>query len=119
MDFAGIGINMAFSPIPCFYYSLYCHQSTATMYIALVLIAGTITFLSQMIDWFKRKENAIYRTATLTLSSIICVVGLTHLIVNEFVYGNYGDQYSIIPSLHFFIPALLSYACGFYFYLSK
>lgn len=50
---------------------------------------------------------------------MICVVGLVHLIINEFLYGNYGDQYSIVPSLHFFIPALLSYACGFYTYVSK
>jgi predicted membrane channel-forming protein YqfA (hemolysin III family) len=55
LDYAGIGINMAFSPIPCFYYSLYCHESTAQTYITIILLAGCATFATQMIDWFKKK----------------------------------------------------------------
>jgi adiponectin receptor len=36
--------------------------------------------------------------------------------INEFVYGNYGDGYTIIPSLPFYITTLLSYLVGFLIY---
>lgn len=91
LDFAGIGINMSFSPIPFFYYSLYCQESTAIIYISVILVAGCATFATQMIDWFSKKENFIYRTGVLVFSSIVCLVGLFHLLINEFVFHNYGD----------------------------
>ena len=119
LDYAGIGINMAFSPIPAFYYSLYCHQTTALTYITLIFIAGTVSFTTSLIDWFNKKEHFKIKAVILSVSAVICVVGLIHLMVNEFKYGNYGDGYSIVPSLYFFIPTLLSYACGFYTYMRK
>ena len=110
---------MAFSPVPAFYYSFYCSKFSGTIYITLVVIAGTLSFVTSMIDWFKRKENLIYKISILIVSSLVCVTGLVHLTINEFVYGNYGDKYSIVPSLYLNLSVLVSYGIGFIFYLRK
>lgn len=110
---------MAFSPVPAFYYSFYCDKTTSSIYISLILFAGTLSFITSIFEWFKRKENAIYKIAILVISSLICCAGLIHLTINEFYYGNFGDRYSIVPSLYFNFAALLSYGFGFIFYLKR
>lgn len=55
LDFAGIGINMAFSPIPAFYYASYCNWDIGFLYISINIIAGTISFISNLFDWTHRK----------------------------------------------------------------
>lgn len=53
------------------------------------------------------------------LSSIVSIVGLVHFIVREMIYHNHGDGFSIVPALYFFLPALGSYAIGFYTYVRQ
>lgn len=119
LDFAGIGINMAFSPVPAFYYSLYCNWDIGFFYIFINIFAGTVSFISNMFDWTHRKENTVIRCAILMTSSLSCIAALAHIVINEFYYNNFGDNYSIIPSLYFYIPTLLCYGFGFFFYLSR
>jgi predicted membrane channel-forming protein YqfA (hemolysin III family) len=110
---------MAFSPIPAFYYSFYCHKQTAFIYLSIIIAAGTASFVLNLFDWVHRKENKIIKFFILILSSIACVVGLSHILINEFVYSNYGDSYTIVPALYFFIATLLSYLMGFIFYITR
>jgi hypothetical protein len=119
LDFAGIGINMAFSPIPAFYYTLYCNWDIGFLYIFINIFAGTVSFISNLFDWTHRKENAVVRFSILATSSVSCAVALGHIVINEFYYGNFGDAYSMVPSLYFYIPTLLCYMMGFFFYLSR
>lgn len=55
LDFAGIGINMAFSPIPAFYYASYCNWDIGFLYISINIVAGTVSFISNLFDWTHRK----------------------------------------------------------------
>lgn len=48
-----------------------------------------------------------------------CAVALVHIFINEFYYSNFGDAYSMVPSLYFYIPTLLCYMFGFIFYISR
>jgi hypothetical protein len=73
---------MAFSPIPAFYYTLYCNWDMAFFYIGINIVAGTISFISNLFDWTHRKENALFRFSILALSSISCAIGLVHIMVN-------------------------------------
>lgn len=41
-------MNMAFSPVPAFYYAFYCDKQTAFTYLAIIIIAGTVSFISNL-----------------------------------------------------------------------
>jgi predicted membrane channel-forming protein YqfA (hemolysin III family) len=55
LDFAGIGINMAFSPIPAFYYAMHCEPHIAMTYIVVIVIAGTLSFATCLSDWVHKQ----------------------------------------------------------------
>lgn len=46
---------MAFSPVPAFYYTMYCRPGVGVIYITVIVVAGTISFLSSLTDWLHRK----------------------------------------------------------------
>jgi hypothetical protein len=50
LDLAGIGMNMAFSPVPAYYYAFYCNKSNAFIYITIIVIAGTASFVSNLFE---------------------------------------------------------------------
>ena len=119
LDYAGIGINMAFSPIPACYYGFYCDQPIATTYITLISISGVLSFSVSLIDWFQKEEHFKFKAGIFLMSGIVSVAGLIHFTIREVVYNNYGDGYSTIPSLYLFIPALGCYGIGFLVYIRQ
>lgn len=82
LDFAGIGINMAFSPIPAFYYTFYCNWEAAKFYIVINIVLGTLSFVSNLFDWIHRQENALLKFTILALSSLSCTAGVVHMLIN-------------------------------------
>ena len=55
----------------------------------------------------------------LIFSSLVAFVALIHMLINETIFDNFGDQYTFVPSVYLYIPAFISYGCGFYFYSSR
>ena len=119
LDLAGIGINIIFAPIPFIYYAFYCDKQTAYIYISINVAVGTASLVSNLFSWAHKHENRGLRVSIIGISATICSIGLIHAFINDFVFNNYGDSYTMKPMLYFFIPTTLFYSIGFMFFLAK
>ena len=119
LDYAGIGTNMAFNPIPVFYYAFYCDPKYSMLYIGTNMITGFLSFLCSLSDWIHQAENAKIKILVFSLSGVPATIGLTHLLIRQFTYHNFGDPYTVVPSLYLFLVTVLCYATGFYTYMIK
>ena len=108
-----------FAPIPTFYYTFYCNKQTAYTYLTINITVGTASLVSNLFSWAQRHENRGIRILILSIATAACSVGFFHVFVNEFVFGNNGDSFTIKPSLYFFIPTVFCYGIGFLFFLTK
>ena len=72
---------MAFSPVPAFYYSLYCEPITAAIIIGVNIAAGLLSFVLSLSDWFHREEHKKIKIGIFSTSSIASLIGLFHLVI--------------------------------------
>lgn len=47
------------------------------------------------------------------------IVPLSHLVVNEFVFDNFGDPFKFSSSYDYYIALILSYVIGLYIFIKK
>lgn len=112
-------MNMMLAPIPFIYYAFYCDKQKAYTYIAINVAVGTASLVSNLFSWAQKHENRGLRILIIGVASAFCTIGLIHVFVNEFIFGNFGDSYTMKPTLYFLIPTTLFYSVGFMFFLAK
>lgn len=82
LDLAGIGMNMMFAPVPFVYYAFYCDKQTAYTYIAINVVAGTASLVSNLFSWAQKHENRGLRISIIGVAAAFCSIGLIHVFIN-------------------------------------
>lgn len=115
-DYAGINLLIAGSAFPPFYYSMYCQLAVATIYLALSLLIAIFCFIVCLFEWIHRPGHEKYKAFMFAGYGLSMTIPLTHCLINEFVYDNYGDTFRFSGSLPYYILLGVSYLGGLYIY---
>ena len=118
-DFAGISLLIAGSSFPPFYYGMYCTFAVAEIYLILIICAATICFILGLFEFIHKHENAIYRSIIFGTFGLSLSIPLFHLVINEFVFDNYGDPFQFSSSYPYYIFGISSYILGLYIFTVK
>jgi hypothetical protein len=117
LDFLGIGINMALSPVPFFYYSAYCDSTLFKNYLIFGIGLSLLVFiLVSAFDTIKYNQYKTLRKMVTPLTGIVSIGGLAKLLIDYYLYDNYGDSYELIPGVYISLAGAFCFFCGFAFY---
>ena len=115
-DYAGINLLISGSAFPPLYYGMYCNLAVATIYLTCSLIIASVCFVVCLFPWIHQKANKKYKAFMFGGFGIAEGIPLVHMLINEFVYDNYGDTFEFSPSFIFYVGLGASYLGGLYIY---
>ena len=117
LDFLGIGINMALSPVAFFYYSAFCDSTIFKTYLVLGISLGLLTFIAvSLVDTINYNKYKTLRKMVTPLTGLVSLGGLFKLLTDYYLYKNYGDSYNLMPGVYLSLAGAFCFACGFAFY---
>jgi len=119
LDYAGINVFLAGSSFPAFYYGMYCYFDVAYFYMTIIMLIGITIFILSLTDWFRRPENFIYKSICYGGFGFFYLIPMAHLAINEIIFNNYGDKFSFLPSLHWYLLAAVSDFMGLYIFAKR
>ena len=118
-DFAGISLLIAGSAFSPFYYALYCNFAVAEIYLTLSVAAAVFCFVFSLFEFIHKKENMKYRAILFGSFGLSMIIPLSHLVVNELVFDNFGDPFRFSSSYVYYIGLTASYCIGLYIFAIK
>lgn len=95
---------------------MYCQIAVATIYLSVSLLIATFCFIVCLFEWIHKPGNEKYKAFLFAGFGLTNLVPISHLIINEVIYDNYGDSYQFLPSLPYLILLGASYLGGLYVY---
>lgn len=102
--------------MPAAYYGLYCRFEVAIFYIVSAFIIGGTLFVFTLFDFLHRPENLVIKSLAYGGFGVSLVIPIIHMLLNEFVYGNYGDPFSFALSVPDYALVGFCYLMGLYVY---
>jgi adiponectin receptor len=95
---------------------MYCQMAVATIYLTFSVTAGIVCFLVCLFEWIHKLGNEKYRSLLFGTFGLSMLVPLSHLVINDVVYNNYGDPFSFTSSITYYVLLAFSYMLGLYIY---
>ena len=115
-DFAGISLLIAGSTFSPFYYALYCNFAVAEIYLSISSSLAVICFVLGLFEFIHKRENAKYRAIIFGSFGLSMIFPLSHLVVNEMIFDNFGDPFRFSSSYPYYIGLTVSYCLGLYIF---
>ena len=116
LDYAGINLLISGSAFPALYYGMYCTPMLATFYLIFIVTIGLSLFIITLFEYLHRPQNFVLKSCAYGGFGVSLVIPLSHAMINEIVYNNYGDNFSMVASLEEYIAVGISYLGGLYIY---
>ena len=113
-DFAGISLLIAGTAFPCFYYGLYCQMAVATIYLTWTFAAALACFVVCLFEWIHKPGNEKYRSVVFGSFGFSMAVPISHLVINEAFFDNYGDPYEFSSAGVYYAILISCYIVGLY-----
>jgi len=108
---------MALSPVPFFYYSAYCDSTLFKNYLIFGIGLGLLVFIVvSSVDTIKYNQYKTLRKMVTPLTGIVSMGGLAKLLIDYYLYDNYGDSYELMPGVYLSLTGAFCFFCGFAFY---
>lgn len=98
---------------------MYCHFAVAEIYLTSIVVAAVTCFVITLFEFIHRKENIIYRSVVFGTFGLLMAIPLTHLVVNEFLFDNFGDPFRFSSSYEYYIGLIIAYCSGLYIFSVK
>lgn len=76
------------------------------------MIIGTTLFAFSLTEWFKKPEYFVFKSICYGGFAFFLTIPITHLIINEMLFNNYGDKFSFIPSAIWYVSGAIAYIMG-------
>jgi adiponectin receptor len=115
-DYAGINLLIAGSAFPPLYYSMYCQIAVAIVYLSISFVIAVFCFIVCLFEWIHRPGHEKYKAFLFGGYGVSMMIPISHLIINEVIYDNYGDPYIFSVSLPYYLLLGVSYLSGLYIY---
>jgi adiponectin receptor len=115
-DYAGVNLLISGSAFPPLYYGLYCQLAVATLYLTLILITATFCFVVCLFEWIHRPGHEKYKAFLFGGFGVSMIIPISHMLINEIIYDNYGDPFEFSTSLPYYLLLGASYLTGLYVY---
>jgi len=115
-DFAGISLLITGSTFPPLYYGMYCQMAVATIYLTISISAAVICFVVCLFEWIHKLGNEKYRSLLFGTFGMSMFIPLSHLVINDVMYNNYGDPFSFTSSITYYVLLASSYMLGLYIF---
>jgi adiponectin receptor len=112
LDYAGINIFIAGSVFPALYYGMYCYFNVAYFYMTIIMLIATTLFVLSLTDWFKKPENFVLKSICYGGFAFFLLIPISHLVINEIFFHNYGGDFSFLPSMQWYILGALCNLIG-------
>ena len=119
LDFSGINILIAGSSLPPLYYGMYCNFDMAAFYLLSISVVALVLFALTLMDFFNKPENENIKSMAFAGFAISLLIPLTHMLINEKLFNNYGDPFTSDTSLGYYVLLSFSYAFGLAIYLAR
>jgi hypothetical protein len=68
-------------------------MAVAVLYLSWTFAAAVACFVICLFEWIHKQGNEIYRSVVFGSFGFSMAVPLTHMVINEVVFDNYGDPY--------------------------
>ncbi len=72
---------------------MYCQIAVAIFYLSISIVIATACFIVCLFEWIHRAENTKYKAFLFGGYGLTMLVPLSHLMINDLVYDNYGDTF--------------------------
>ena len=95
---------------------MYCNIDAALIYLGLAIILATICFIVCLFEWIHQPIHEKHKAFLFAGFGISVFIPCTHMMINEFLYDNYGDNFKFGPALPYLILLGASYLGGLYVY---
>ena len=119
MDYAGINVLISGSSFPPLYYSMYCNFNLVIFYLTIICILGLSLFVLSLFEYLHRPENLKIKSLAYGGFGVSLSIPLAHAVINEVVYGNYGDMFSMKESIWYYALCGFFYLFGLYIYTNR
>jgi adiponectin receptor len=116
LDYAGINILISGSSFPALYFGMYCNFSLVIFYLIFICSLGITLFILTLFKYLHRPENFVLKSLAYGGFAVSLAIPLGHGIVNEVIFNNYGDSFSIKSSMVYYVFGAISYIFGLYVY---
>jgi predicted membrane channel-forming protein YqfA (hemolysin III family) len=84
-----------------------------------MIVGALIVFPISFTDRFQDRARPILRVSVYLCLAVLTVVPLTHMTINELLFNNYNQAFSLSNSMPWYILGLVFYAIGGFFYVSQ
>ena len=95
---------------------MYCQLAVATIYLALALLVAIFCTVVCLFEWIHRPGHEKYKAFMFGGYGLSMMIPLSHCLINEIVYDNYGDPFQFSGSFPYYILLGVSYLSGLYIY---
>lgn len=77
---------------------------------------GISLFILSVFEWLHRPEQVNVKAFLYGGFGVFNIIPMSHLLINDFFFDNFGDTYSFSPSLPYYFMIGVSYLTGLYVY---
>lgn len=107
------------SSFPALYYGMYCNPELAAFYLTIICILGLSLFIVSLFSILHRPENFTLKSLAYGGFGVSLSIPLSHGVINELYFNNYGDQFSMSSSLIYYLLCGFCYLFGLYIYTAR
>lgn len=95
---------------------MYCNPGLALFYLIFIVSIGSTLFIVTLFEYLHRPENFVLKSVAYGGFGVSLAIPMTHAFINEVVFNNYGDTFTMITSLDDYICCGIAYLFGLYVY---
>lgn len=104
---------------PPFYYGMYCQLDVAILYLTCTILFALLCFLICLFEWIHRPQNKKYKGLLYATFGGSLTIPMCHLLLNELIYGNYGDSFEFSSATPYYLLLGVCYLVGLYIYVAQ
>lgn len=98
---------------------MYCYFEVAEVYLTAMIACCLVVFFVSFTDRFQDRKNPTLRVGIYLCLTILTVTPLTHMTINEVLFNNYNEAFSLSNSMPWYILGLICYGIGGTFYVTQ
>ena len=98
---------------------MYCQLYVAYFYIIAILLVAAFCTTVCLFEWIHKAGNEAIKGWMFAGFGISLIIPVGHIIINEVVFGNYGDPFILSNSIPYIVLLASSYLGGVYIYVAR
>ncbi len=118
-DYAGVLLNIIGTGIPPIYYALYCKPIMATIYLTVMIVFGTLLFITLLQNWIHKNTNKKYKPILFCIFGLTYLIPYSHFMISEIFFDNFGDSFKFSHSNFWWCMSSSSFLFGLFIFIKK